>query len=69
MWPGVAWNQSALLLLVWVHGCVGLHYWLRLSPAYRRIAPFLLIAAVMVPTLALAGFVAAAREAKDKLFS
>lgn len=64
IWPGVAWKQSILLLLVWIHGCVGLHYWLRLSAAYRRIAPLLLIAAVMVPTLALAGFVAAAREAK-----
>lgn len=64
MWPGVAWKQTALLLLVWTHGCVGLHYWLRLSPAYRRIAPFLLIVAAMVPTLALAGFVSAAREAK-----
>ena len=24
-----AWTQTALLLLVWIHGCIGLHVWLR----------------------------------------
>ncbi len=62
IWPAVAWQQSALLLLVWVHGCVGLHFWLRLSPTYRRIAPYLMAVAVIVPTLGLAGFVVAARD-------
>ncbi|MEM1007212.1 MAG: adenylate/guanylate cyclase domain-containing protein, partial [Pseudomonadota bacterium] len=29
MWPSSAiWMQSALLLIVWVHGCIGLHMWL-----------------------------------------
>lgn len=64
IWPAVAWQQSALLLLVWVHGCVGLHFWLRLSPAYRAIAPHLMVAAVLVPALGLAGFVVAARDVK-----
>ena len=62
IWPGVAWQQSALLLLVWTHGCVGLHFWLRLSPTYRLIAPVLLVVAVLVPTLGLAGFIVAARD-------
>ena len=32
MWNApVVWWQSALLLAVWVHGCMGLHFWLRLT--------------------------------------
>ena len=33
LWPDRAVLQSLLLLLVWAHGCIGLHYWLRLSDA------------------------------------
>jgi adenylate cyclase len=67
MLPGL-WNnwalwQTALLLLVWVHGCIGLHFWLRLSPRYRRFVPVLFAAAVLVPALALSGFMVAGREA------
>src|SRR5262249_4497031 len=44
-----------VLVIAWVHGCIGLHFWLRLKPFYRRAAPFLLAAAVLVPTLAMLG--------------
>src|SRR5262245_27361874 len=30
LWPDSAVTQSSLLLLVWVHACVGIHFWLRL---------------------------------------
>jgi adenylate cyclase len=63
LWNGAALRQTALLLVVWVHGCIGLHFWLRLSAAYRRIAPVLLVLAVLIPTLALTGFVVAGRDA------
>ena len=62
LWPDSAWLQSTLLLLVWVHGCIGLHYWLRLTPTYRTIAPLLLAVAVFVPVAALAGFSVGGRE-------
>jgi adenylate cyclase len=62
LWNNWALWQTALLLLVWVHGCIGLHFWLRLSPRYRRIAPVLFAAAVLVPALALSGFMVAGRE-------
>ena len=29
-------RQVALLLIVWVHACIGLHTWLRLRPLYHR---------------------------------
>jgi len=66
LWNDAALRQTALLLVVWVHGCIGLHFWLRLSPAYRRVAPLLFVLAVLVPTLALTGFVVAGRDAAAK---
>ncbi|MGI9088920.1 MAG: adenylate/guanylate cyclase domain-containing protein [Chthoniobacterales bacterium] len=55
----VPWNrfcQIALVLLVWIHFAVGLHFWLRLGAWYRRIFPALLLAYVLVPIGALLGF-------------
>lgn len=48
--------QSALLLVAWIHGCIGLHYWLRLRRWYSERAPWFLVAAVIVPVLGLLGF-------------
>ncbi len=63
MWPGTAPTQSLLLLIVWVHGIIGLHFLLRSRDAYRRWRdPFLLVA-ILVPILALIGFTVAGREA------
>ena len=56
LWPDRAMLQSLLLVLVWTHGCIGLHYWLRLSDAYDTLRPVLWTTAVLVPILALAGF-------------
>jgi ferredoxin len=61
LWPDSAVTQSLLLLLVWTHGCLGLHYWLRLSEGYRRIAPALLALAMAIPVLALVGFAVGGR--------
>lgn len=65
LWPDSAVLQSSLLVLVWVHGCIGIHYWLRLSESYSRFAPFLLIVAVLLPVLALTGFAVAGMRATD----
>lgn len=62
LWPGFAWQQSLLLLLVWVHGCIGMHYWLSLAPWYRRARPVLFALAVALPVAALAGFSVAGRQ-------
>jgi adenylate cyclase len=48
--------QAILLLIVWIHGCLGLHFWLRLKPFYPRVKELLLAAAVLLPTLALLGY-------------
>ncbi|MEQ9122402.1 MAG: hypothetical protein RIM80_07540 [Alphaproteobacteria bacterium] len=57
MWPGKAVQQSFALFAVWVHGCIGLHFWLRLKAWYEPAAPWLLGLAVLWPTLAFLGFV------------
>ena len=53
--PYRIWLMSAVLIIAWVHGCIGLYFWLRMKAFYRRAAPFLLAAAVLIPTLALLG--------------
>ncbi|GAB1717286.1 MAG: hypothetical protein NTAFB05_23280 [Nitrobacter sp.] len=65
LWPDGAILQSTLLVLVWLHGCIGIHYWLRLSDSYSRFAPFLLIGALLLPVLALSGFAVAGMRATD----
>ncbi|MBL8831505.1 MAG: 2Fe-2S iron-sulfur cluster binding domain-containing protein [Rhodospirillales bacterium] len=50
------------LVLAWTHGCIGMHYWLRLKPFYPRVRMILLGLAVMLATAALAGYLAGARE-------
>jgi adenylate cyclase len=63
LWPGAFLNQALLVVVAWAHGCIGIHFRFRLEPAWRRVQGGLLLAAIMLPTLALAGFVAMAREA------
>jgi len=62
LWPGGAVRQSVLMMVVWLHGCLGIHFWLRLRPWYQAVKPPLLALAVLLPTLALIGFVDASRE-------
>ena len=48
--------QAILLLIVWIHGCLGVHFWLRLKPFYPRVKDLLLSIAVLLPALALLGY-------------
>lgn len=61
MWPNEALAQAILMTLVWVHGCIGLHYWLVVRPWYRRTFWLWNATAVIIPTLAYAGYDAAGR--------
>ncbi|SLN22427.1 adenylate/guanylate cyclase domain-containing protein [Ruegeria meonggei] len=63
MWPSnVIWTQSLLLLLVWIHGCIGLHMWLRLSRWWSKTVPYLIGLAVFIPSFALAGLLTEGRR-------
>ncbi|MCH8197539.1 MAG: adenylate/guanylate cyclase domain-containing protein [Proteobacteria bacterium] len=54
--------QAATLIIVWFHGCLGLYQWLRLKPHFSRFLPLYAVVAVLIPVLALLGFVTAGRE-------
>lgn len=56
------WKQSLLLLVVWVHGCVGMHFWLRGTAWWRRTQPLLIASAALVPAFALTGFLVEGRR-------
>jgi ferredoxin len=60
--PSRIWLMSAVVTIAWVHGCIGLHFWLRMRAFENRAAPYLLAAAVLVPTLALLGFYQSGRS-------
>jgi len=49
------WSMYLVVLVSWVHGCIGLYFWLRLKSHFKATAPYLLAAAVLIPTLALLG--------------
>jgi adenylate cyclase len=55
-------RQILVLLVAWIHGCLGMHYWLRPRPGYRRLAPLLLAFAVLLPSLALLGIAHGVQE-------
>jgi adenylate cyclase len=61
--PGGGARQTLVLLVAWMHGCIGIHFWLRLRPWYRPAALSLYSAALLLPALALLGFASAGREA------
>ncbi len=63
--PYKAWLLTAVLIVSWVHGCIGLHFWLRMKPFYQKAAPFLLAVAVLIPTLSILGLYRGGRDVMD----
>ena len=57
----IGYQQMAVLVVAWGHAMLGLHFWLRLRPWYERWQHLALIAAVLVPVLALLGVIEAGR--------
>ena len=56
-------RQVLVVSAAWIHGCVGLHTWLRLRPWWPKVAGFVYPLVFLVPILALLGFVEAGKEA------
>ena len=54
--PDIVIKQTVLTLVVWLHVCFGVHFWLRLKPWYRNSVAFWYALAIVVPVLALVGF-------------
>jgi adenylate cyclase len=62
-------KQLALFIVAWLHGCIGIYLWLRVKRHFRRVAPFLLVVAVLLPTTAALGVVQGARQVEAKAHS
>ena len=60
--PDYGWRQVLAVSVVWLHACIGIHYWLRFRPWYPRFALALFAGALLLPVLALLGFVSAGHE-------
>lgn len=63
--PEKLWQQIAVLVVAWVHGTIGIHFWLRLKPGYRRFTPLLYAVALLLPVVSLLGFVEGGREVRE----
>ena len=67
--PWLAALQIIALLAVWIHACIGIHYWLRTKRWYPDWRPALFLYGLLLPTLAVAGYVSGGnqvlREAED----
>ena len=58
-------RQGLAVVAVWIHGCIGIHFWLRYRSWYPDFAPLMLALAILVPVLALLGFVEMGRTLAD----
>jgi adenylate cyclase len=61
VWPHRMGMTLLVLIISWIHGSIGLYFWLRMKSFFKPAAPFLLAAAVLVPTLAMLGLYQAGR--------
>jgi adenylate cyclase len=60
--PEIGLRQTVALLVAWLHGCLGIYFWLRAKDWFGRHALLLYTGAVLVPVLALLGFASAGKE-------
>ena len=69
MFPWLGAVQMLAVITVWTHACIGIHYWLRTKPWYPNWRPLFFGFGLLLPTLALAGFISGGnqvlREAKN----
>ena len=59
--------QTALFTVAWAHGCIGIYLWLRVKRHFHRIAPALLVIAVVLPTAAQLGIYHGQREVAARI--
>jgi len=65
--PAYAFQQLFVVVIVWIHGALGLYSWLVLKPVWRRIGGLVLPVLFAVPILALVGFAESGKEVLEKL--
>jgi adenylate cyclase len=60
--PYIAALQALAVLTLWAHACIGIHFWLRTKMWYPQARVWLGTFALLLPTLALSGFLTAGSQ-------
>jgi len=61
--PMAGLRQVLVVVVAWIHGCMGIYYWTRLQPWWNKARGFVYPLVLVVPVLALLGFVEGGKEA------
>ena len=59
---GLGFRQAAVIILAWTHGCIGLYHWLNIRPWWDRYRFHCFAIALLIPILALIGYLQAGKE-------
>ncbi len=62
VWPWLHYLQIVAVLTLWVHACIGLHFWLRTKRWYPAWLPILGAFGVLIPALAIAGYISGGNQ-------
>ena len=65
--PRYAFQQLFVVMIVWIHGALGLYSWMVLLPVWRRIGGVVLPVLFAIPILALLGFAESGRAVLERL--
>jgi adenylate cyclase len=57
-----AYLQTLGLFAAWIHGCIGLYFWLRLKPWFQKLAPTLFAIAILLPSASWLGYYIGGKE-------
>jgi adenylate cyclase len=62
VWPWLHYLQTVAVLTLWVHACIGLHFWLRTKRWYPAWRPIFGAVGVLIPALAIAGYISGGNQ-------
>ena len=65
--PKYAFQQFFVVMIVWIHGALGMYSWMVLLPSWKRIGGIVLPVLFAVPVLALLGFAESGRRVLERL--
>ena len=58
---------SLLILVIWIHMVIGLHFWLRIRESYRRFVPLAYALVILIPALSYVGVFNMLRQGSEWL--
>ena len=60
-------RQLLLVVVVWLHVCIGLHFWLRMKRWYKKYLPVIYVVAVLIPILSVLATVRVSLELSEDI--